>query len=349
MIGILKSDSPSSQKRKPIPGRSRRVLLTRVGSARAAARRRALAAVGSFLDCPHRKRISSRQVAQALDDADRLTQEFGWKELFLGSSSRSEVMEALAHSSSEVGWKRLGLPPCLQSSIGPSTSGSIEHPESWTQLLSQSLELRLRPGSEDPRVDEYRRLYQAHQELQKGTLQGRVSETALYLDLKELESELLPDHLRKAQERVKSRLLGSGSKDSLHPSSRVRRFLGAVSAAPPSAREQRFYNELSSIALKRPKELSFFAGRLLEEIRRCPSRLGPKLQADFRKALARVARTHSKTLTGTKAEDCGRDFESLLQALKGPKKMDAGPEQDKIEYYRSGLTLNGYVRNYTYL
>ena len=95
--------------------------------------------------------------------------------------------------------------------------------------------------------------------------------------------------------------------------------------------------------------MSFFAGILFEEIRRCPNHLGPKLQADFRKALARVTRTHSKTLSGAKAEDCSRDFQELLRALKKPGEGVDKADSAKLEHYRSGLTIDGYVRNYTYL
>ena len=288
-------------------------------------------------------------VAALVERADLKTQQQAWRQIIDGSS-RSQCFAALKASRQGVGWKELGLPPCFDKQVGPVGAVSLEDPERVCQLLNDALKRRLNPDSEDRRLEEYRRLYHAYNKVRTGRLQGQVSERSLYLDLKSLEDKILPEHLTRAKKDVRSRLLGDTEFERLYPQSRMRRFLGALSALPPASRERHIFRELSDIAVRDPRELKRYANLVQQEIRRCPGKLRTELMPRFHQALAQVTRTHGEKLQsqGTNPHVLG-DFRELLRALTGedPAQVQA-KKNDGLELYRSGLTYNGSVKNYTY-
>jgi hypothetical protein len=290
--------------------------------------------------------LEPRKAAESIDNADEATQHQVWKQLFR-DGVRGESMAVLRHSRHERGWSALGLPPCFHRQIGPVGSVSLEHPGQWKELVETTLRRRVGIGSEDPRVKEYRRLFRAHQDLESGRYQGKVSQCALYLDLKKLEQTLLPAHIAKAKETVRGRLLGDRDSEHFHPQSRARRFLGSLSTLPSKGRERHFYLELSRVALSKPEELPFYASLIQEEIRRCPGSFSTVLLPKFRKALGEVRRNHSAGTRPCELSHTDCDLQKALMALRSDRTKNRDPE-DGLEIYRSGLTINGYTRNYTY-
>ena len=321
---------------------------THPAAARALTRLEALNASREYVGKENKSGRAS-EVATLIERSDLKTQQEAWRQLIDGSS-RSQCIAALKASRHGAGWKELGLPPCFEKQVGPVGSVSLEDPERVSQLLNEALKRRLNPDSEDRRLDEYRRLYHAYNKVRTGKLQGQVSERSLYLDLKSLEDKILPEHLARAKKDVKSQLLGGTEFDRLHPQSRMRRFLGTLSALPPASRERHIFRELSDVAVRDPRELKRYANLVQQEIRRCPGRLRTELMPRFHQALAQVTRTHGEKLQseGTNPHALG-DFRELLRALTGEDPTLAQAKKDDgLELYRSGLTYNGSVKNYTY-
>ena len=317
-------------------------------AARALTRLEALNASREYVG-KERKKGQPTEVATLIERSDLKTQQEAWRHVIDGSS-RSQCLAALKASRHGSGWKELGLPPCFDKQVGPVGSVSLEDPERVSQLLNEALKRRLNPDSEDRRLDEYRRLYHAYNKVRTGKLQGQVSERSLYLDLKSLEDKILPEHLARAKKDVKGQLLGGTEFDRLHPQSRMRRFLGTLSALPPASRERHIFRELSDVAVRDPRELKRYANLVQQEIRRCPGRLRTELMPRFHQALAQVTRTHGEKLQaeGANSPALG-DFRELLRALTGEDPTQGQAKKDDgLELYRSGLTYNGSVKNYTY-
>lgn len=287
-------------------------------------------------------------LAATLDGSDRATQHECWAKMWGGE--RTEALKVLRRSRSGVGGQSLGLPPRFGKTMETAARGSLENVDNWDRLLEGSLRTRLKPGSEDPRLKEYGKLYRAYRQAQQGRLNGKVSEVALYLDVKQMEDSLLPEHVRKARQDIKSKLLGGRDDEPVHPRSKTHQLLGQLSAMPSNSRERFLYTELSSVAINRPKELPFYAQNILEEIRRCPESVSARFLPKFRRALARVKRVHASHVNGLDGNKVQQhDVPGLLRALAEDAPGSGAAHSEEIEYYRSKLTVNGYVRNYTYL
>jgi len=284
--------------------------------------------------------------AYAIDSSDRKTQFESWSRAFRGLESRDKL-ELLRHSNGRTGWSVLGLPACFEKKVGPSSSVDLGSREEWNRLIAERLEEQISDTSHDPKVLEYQRLYHAYRRLQTAKLDGKVSERSLYLDMKSLEEQLLPEHLDRARRKVKSRLLGNDEHEPIHPQSRVRRFLGALTAVPSAGRESYLFRELSEVAVSKPEELGCYASLVLAEIRRCPKPFAHKLLPKFQKALAQVGRVYSDRINKT-PHDRTNDFRHLLLAITGTAPGEDAEQTASLEYYRSGLTVNGTTRNYTY-
>lgn len=295
--------------------------------------------------CPHSRETapSPQELARSIDGADRHTQFQAWRTV-LRSSSRERRQAALSSTGSSVAWRVLGLPKSFGRRIGPAPQISPEQPRKWNRFMREAMRRRLAPGSDDPRLTEYRRLYSAHKRLESGRYRGKVSQRALYLDLKSLEEQLIPEEIGRARSAVKSQLLQGGEAEPLHPQSRVRRFLGSLSALPPTSRERRIVGELSQVALSRPRDLMTYASLVLHEIRSCPSGLSQSLLPIFRKALGQVVRTECQRHRVSAKLGSTESFRNLISSLTGDS-LEAG--DDSGELYRSGLTVNGVTRNYT--
>jgi hypothetical protein len=287
------------------------------------------------------------RLAKLLDRSDGKTERQGWNKL-LASGPVSQTMPVLKASGKKTGWRILGYPPCVGKKIGPA-SRAMEEPERWNSLVTSALKKRLRPGNDDPRLEEYRRLHEAHEKVSSGKVRGRVSERSLYLDMKALEDELLPEHLDKAKGEAKTRILGGSEHEGFQPESRVRRFIGALSALPENSRERHMFLELSRVATRDPNELRRYAAHVLEELKGCNASLCDQLLPDFRKALARVSRLQSDRKIEKRRLGSTDSFQNLLSALNGPKNGNGSQENSgELKLYRSGLTVNGTSRDYTY-
>jgi hypothetical protein len=271
-----------------------------------------------------------------------------WK-IILSKGTLARRLAPLKHSRKNSGWRALGLPPCIGKKIGPVSSTGLDPFSRWDALLTEAFRKQTGTESVDPRLVEYRKLYRAYQRLQTGKLRGKVSERTLYLDLKSLEEQLLPEHLDKARKQVKSRLLGSEEFETAHPQSRVRSLLGALTTLPPNARERYLFQELSQVAVSEPRELGRYASYILDEIRRCPEDFSQRLLPTFERALAQVGRVHAERVNGGLSNRAG-DFRNLLLALTGQElARETSADSGELEFYRSGLTVNGTVRDYTYV
>lgn len=288
---------------------------------------------------------SPGKLAKLLDSSASRTERDGWNQV-LRTKSFSDKQPVLKASKKTTGWKMLGYPPCIGKEVGPS-SKALEQPERWNQLVTDALKKQLQPGEDDPKLKEYRRLYEAHKQVSSGKVRGRVSERSLYLDMKVLEEELLPEHLAKARTDAKTKILGGEEHERLHPQSRVRRFLGALSALPENSRERHMVLELSRVATKDPRELQNYAAHILDELKKCDSSLSNSLLPDFRKALAQVSREQAERQSQKRRLGTSEGFQNLLTALEGPKNGNSS-EGDQLQLYRSGLTVNGTARDYTY-
>ena len=305
-----------------------------------------LDAAREFSEADQKKQEPVR-LAALLDRCDPRTQREGWCRV-LGAGSASRSFPVLRASAKKTGWRLLGYPPCVGKQVGPS-SRALEDPERFSNLVSLSLKKRLRPGSEDPRLKEYRQLREAHKKVSSGKVRARVSERSLYLDMKLLEEELLPEHIEKAKADAKTRVLGDTQHEGFRPESKVRRFLGTLSALPDNSRERHMFLELSRVATRDPKELRGYAAHVLDELKKCRGSLSDQLLPDFRRALARVSRLQGERRVERRRLGSSASFQDLLQALDGPNNSNgslaAGGE---LNVYRSGLTVNGTTRDYTY-
>jgi hypothetical protein len=167
--------------------------------------------------------------------------------------------------------------------------------------------------------------------------------------MKLLEEELLPEHIEKAKADAKTRVLGDTQHEGFRPESKVRRFLGTLSALPDNSRERHMFLELSRVATRDPKELHGYAAHVLDELKKCRGSLSDQLLPDFRRALARVSRLQRERRVERRRLGSSASFQDLLQALDGPNNSNgslaAGGE---LNVYRSGLTVNGTTRDYTY-
>ncbi len=285
------------------------------------------------------------KLAKLLDSSAAKTERDGWSKV-LQTRSFADKQPVLKASKKTTGWKMLGYPPCIGREVGPS-SKALEEPERWNQLMTDALKKQLQPGEDDRKLKEYRRLYEAHKQVSSGKVRGRVSERSLYLDMKVLEEELLPEHLARARNDAKTKILGGEEHERLHPQSRVRRFLGALSALPENSRERHMVLELSRVATKDPRELRTYAAHILDELKKCDSSLSNSLLPDFQKALAQVSREQAERQSHKRRLGTSEGFQNLLTALEGPKNGNSS-DGDQLQLYRSGLTVNGTARDYTY-
>lgn len=293
------------------------------------------------------ERPRPERVAELLDRSDHRTAHEGWSKV-LGSGRFADKLPVLKASGNQTGWRKLGYPPSIGKGVGPS-SRAMEDPERWDRLVTESLKKRLQPGNEDTRVKEYRRLYQAHKKVAAGKVRGNVSERSLYLDMKVLEEQLLPEHLDRARGEARNRILGGSEHEGFHPESRVRRFLGTLSALPENSRERHMFLELSRVATRDPQELRRYAAHLAEEIKKFNPSLSHRLLPDFRKALACVTRMQTEKKLQRRQLGTSESFQNLLTALNGPGNGNSSQEQhSEIQFYKSGLTVNGTSRDYTY-
>lgn len=289
--------------------------------------------------------VGPRRLAHLLDASEPRTQKEGWGLALRGGSLRQKLA-VLKESRDSTGWQALGYPPCIAREVGPASPRVLEDPENWNRLVGKSLAKSLAPESEDPRLAEYRALVQARRKLQKGEAGNRISQCSLNLDIKALEEQLLPEHLAKATGEAKERFLGSEESAGHHPQSRVRQFLGRLSAIPESSRERHIYSELTRVAHRGPGELGQFAAHLIEEIKGCPHSFSAQLLPQFWKALSEVSRTRSEQVLQGRRLGSSESFNNLLTALHG-EETKGNESSDGLELFRSGLTVNGMVRNYT--
>jgi hypothetical protein len=313
---------------------------------RALFRLETLDAVSEFSTADQKSSEPAR-LAALLDRSDQETEREGWTRVL--KSAPSQTLSVLRASGKQTGWRLLGYPPFVEKKMG-SASRALEEPDRWNSLVSSALKKRLCSDNDDPRLKEYRRLHDAHKKVSSGKVRGRVSERALYLDMKELEDQLLPEHIEKAKGEARTRLLGDSQHEGFQPESRARRFLGSLSALPENSRERHMFLELSRVAAQDPRELSRYAAHVLEELKRCDSSLSSQLLPDFRKALARVSRMQGERRVENRRLGSSDSFQNLLQALSGPKtgSESQGNGGGELQVYRSGLTVNGHSRDYTY-
>lgn len=285
---------------------------------------------------------------EALDSACRRTQASCWKAL-IRRHGRESVLPLLRKSRRGAGCAVLGLPSRFGTVMTTASRGSLERLEDWDVLFERSLKRRLHTDNGDPRLKEYRRLYQAYQEVRSGRHQGKVAECSLYIDLKALEESLLPEQIEKTRQEVRKMLLGSQSEEGFHPQSTVRQLLGSLSELGPDSRESFLYRELSAVALSDPRELPYYSRMILEELKHGPRFVRERFLPRFQVALARV---QSLRLGGGDSTDLPQSgkLESLLRGFAERRESQRnGSVSDGLEYFRSKLTVNGYVKNYTYL
>lgn len=287
-------------------------------------------------------------LVKTLESACRPTQKKCWREL-MRSHGRVDVLPLMQCSRRGVGPYVLGLPKRFGRVVATAGRGSIERLEDWNSLLDQNLRHRLLQGNSDPRLGEYRRLYQAYQEARTGKYRGKVSECALFMDMKELEETLLPEQVHGARKEVKDKLLGSTDAKALHSQSKVRRLLGSMASLPPNSRETFLFRELAAVALSDPRELSYYSRMILEELKCGPARVQARVLPKFERALSTVKEIYLND-KGTRRASSPASLEQLLSGIAERRPAAQTENQDEdLDYFRSKLTVNGYVKNYTYL
>lgn len=288
-----------------------------------------------------------KSTVSALDSACGSEQRKCWRDLF-GRHGRDSILPLLRESRRANGCRVLGLPSRFGRVLAPASRGSLERLEDWDRLVERSVRRRVYSGSLDPRLEEYRRLYQAYEEVKTGRYHGRVAERSLYADMKELEEKLLPEQIREAQEEVRERALRQ-DKSAAGAESTVRSFLGSISRLPSRTRESHLFDELASVAVRSPRELLYYSRMIAQEAQRGPRSLRDGLMSDFQSALDRVQKAHPDS---SDAPNRNEALESLLRNLvrsASPQADAARAKDDDLKLFRGGLTVNGYLKNYTYL
>jgi len=132
------------------------------------------------------------------------------------------------------------------------------------------------------------------------------------------------------------------------PKGRAQRFLKSLTASSGVGHERLLFDELSALALSRPRELAFYANLLSSEIRRCPHSLAKELLPKLRRALGRVSRTHALAWDRSPLRSETAQARACLQDDLFDQGVSEAESSD-LEHYRSGLTFNGFTRDYTSL